>query len=47
MAPSRSMSRRRTSALVRLPLCAIEIGPRAVLAVIGCAFFSFEEPAVE
>src|SRR5881397_1291434 len=47
IAPSRSMSLRRASAFVRLPLCAIEIGPRAVLAVIGWAFFRFDEPAVE
>ncbi len=47
IAPSRSMSRRSVSALVRLPLWAIATGPRAVLAVIGCAFLMFELPAVE
>src|SRR5437667_248864 len=36
------MSRRSVSALVRLPLWAIAIGPRAVLAVIGWAFLTFE-----
>src|SRR3989442_5957048 len=41
------MSRRSVSALVRLPLWAIAIGPRAVLAVIGWAFLRLELPAVE
>ena len=47
IAPSRSISRRSVSAFVRLPLWAIAIGPRAVVAVIGCAFRRFELPAVE
>ena len=47
MAPSCSISRRSASALVRLPLWAIAMGPRAVVAVIGWAFFRFELPAVE
>jgi hypothetical protein len=47
MAPSRSISRRRASAFVRLPLWAMAIGPRAVLAVMGWALRSREEPAVE
>ena len=47
IAPSFSMSRWSVSALVRLPLWAIAIGPRAVVAVIGCAFLMFELPAVE
>jgi hypothetical protein len=47
MAPVRSMSRRSVSALVRLPLWAMAMGPRANVAVMGCAFRKFEEPAVE
>ena len=47
MAPSRSMSVRRVSAFVRLPLWAMAMGPRAVLAVIGWAFRAFDPPAVE
>ena len=47
IAPSRSISLRSASAFVRLPLWAIAIGPRAVLAVIGCALRMFDEPAVE
>jgi hypothetical protein len=41
------MSRRSVSALVRLPLWAMAMGPRANVAVMGCAFRRFEEPAVE
>ena len=47
IAPSRSISLRRASAFVRLPLWATAIGPRAVVALIGWAFRTFDEPAVE
>ena len=47
IAPSRSMSRRSASALVRFPLWAMAMGPRAVVAVMGWAFFRLELPAVE
>ena len=47
IAPVRSISLRSVSALVRLPLWAMAIGPRANVAVIGWALRRFEEPAVE
>ena len=47
MEPLRSSSSRRTSALIRLPLCAIAIWPRKQSTTNGCAFFSVLEPVVE
>ena len=47
MAPSASSSARSASALTRLPLCPSAIGAREIEALMGWAFRSVEEPAVE
>ena len=46
-APSASSWRLSSSALIRLPLCAIATGPWAVVAVMGWALRRLELPAVE
>ena len=47
MEPSASSSLRSVSALTRFPLCPRAIGPRENEALMGWAFRSVDEPAVE
>ena len=47
MEPLRSSSSRKTSALIRLPLCAIAIWPRTQSTTNGCAFLIVLVPVVE